>query len=35
MRPPDVLELPVDEDDFLTHAIIKRGKHGSTNIGSS
>jgi len=23
MKPSDVLDLPEDEDDFLTHAIIK------------
>ncbi len=23
MRPSDVLSLPQDEDDFLTHAILK------------
>jgi len=26
MRPSDVLELPDDEDEFLTHAIIKSRK---------
>ena len=26
MKPSEVLELQENEDDFLTHAIIKRGR---------
>jgi len=31
MRPKDVMNLPEHEDAFLTFAILKRGKDGSSS----